>query len=368
MKRVISLLLALCFSLLPLLSVTAEESGAYELPEWVTFFLMCNEGMHNDGDNVGNTMMAVAMSPTYGRINLAIMTWDTFVRYSGYDMPQLLDQPFRVAGPEESMRVFNENFSMDIDRFLSVNYLALANMIDEFGGVTVPVSRAERNALNGMVASKANQVLKAYENNLMAGIGLEILTNEYYLEEYGPETHLNGLQAVGFGWLQYDSVYNCCEREISVISDFFGSVSEAINGKVVFYDNTFGAPEVQDGRRRINLDDPTEEDLALMRKYVDPIFAWSYNNLTEEEIASISIAIARTAFSASRYGVNLFRQVAIDILPLEVLNEYDVIAGKEGHLIDYDANAEALKEFLYRTDEVPEEEEADEELVTFDEW
>lgn len=342
MKKIIAFLL--CITLLGCGCLAEGTAGE---GDWISFFLMCNEGMHNDGDNVGNTMMIVSMNPDDGQIKLMIMTWDTFIQYEGYDIPQLLDQPFRVAGPEETMRVFNQNFHMDLDNFLSVNYLGLANVIDAYGGVNVPVTRAERNALNGMVASKANQVLEAADNNLAVDFGLEVLKEEYYLQDYGENTHLNGLQAVGFGWLQYDSVYNCCNREIAVIQDLFSSVGKKAAEEVVFYDDTFGEPDVKDGRRKINLDHLTEDDINVIRRYVDPIFAWSYNNLTEDEIEGISIALISTAFEASRYGVSMFDRVEIEILPLEKLQEYDRVAGKQGHLINYLENEKAIKAFLY---------------------
>ena len=81
-------------------------------------------------------------------------TWDTFVDYEGYDVPQKLDMPYRNNGPEEAMKVFNDNFGMNMAYYLSLNYLNLASLIDEYGGVAVDVTRAERNALNGMVGSK----------------------------------------------------------------------------------------------------------------------------------------------------------------------------------------------------------------------
>ena len=175
--RLLALLLAVC--LLPVLSLaetaetaeaaetvetavtteTAEATEAEETAEaagsdWVDFILICNEGMNNDKGNAGNTIMLVAINRNTGRINLVSFTWDTFIDYDGYDAPQKLDMPYRNNGPEELIRVFNNNFDTGITRYLSLNYLNLASLIDDYGGVDVDISIAERNALNGMVASK----------------------------------------------------------------------------------------------------------------------------------------------------------------------------------------------------------------------
>ena len=338
--RLLALVLSLC--LLPVFAL-AEDTGSDS--DWVNFLLICNEGMNNDKGNAGNTMMLVAMNPEIGKIRLVMFTWDTFIDYEGYDVPQKLDMPYRNNGPEECMKVFNANFGMNIEYYMSLNYLNLANLIDEYGGVTVDISRAERNALNGMVASKKASLQDQVGSGFLSQAIVEMLAQEYYLTEFGPNTHLNGLQAVGFGWLQYDSVYNCCGREAKVIANLFDSVGKVIADHVTFYTNENGAPESARGRA-INLDDVTEEDYKFLREQMDPIFRMSYNNLSEETIQSLSLALARVAYQGSRQGVDIFEALQFRVFPLEAKDPYDIIAGTKGHLIDKDANIAAIKEFL----------------------
>ena len=342
--RLTALAMVLC--LLPL-GALAEDAG----DDWVTFFLLCNEGMTNAGGNSGNTMMVVGMNPNTGKIRLLVFMWDTFVQYEGYDVPQRIGMPYRNNGPEETLEVFNTNFGMDIDLFMSLNYLNLASLIDTYGGVNVDVSRAERNALNGMVGSKEKYLKAQAESGLLSQAVIETLASEYYLSDYGPDTHLNGLQAVGFGWLQYDSVYNCCLRELEVVADLFSSVATSIADKVVLYSNEYELPEGYGNRRPINLDDMTDEDIDFMRMLVSPIFEKSYNNLTDEDIVGISTTLMRAAYEASRQGYDIFSAVDCDILPLEAKNEYDVVAGIKGHVVDAEANGEAMREFLFAEDE-----------------
>ena len=348
MKSLLLKLLALAAALCLLPGAAPAEEAAAVGEDWVSFLLICNEGMNNAQGNAGNTLMLVAIHPVKGIIRLASFTWDTFVDYEGYDVPQKLDMPYRNAGPEEAMKIFNANFGTNLTHYMSLNFLNLANLIDTYGGVTVDVTRAERNALNGMVASKSRALKAQAASGLLDQIMIDRLAAEYQLEEYGPETHLNGLQAVGFGWLQYDSVYNCCERDVEVIAGLFGSVAAEISQTVVFYDNAHGMPEETDGRRAVNLDELTEDDLSFLRESIAPIFDMSENNLAEEEISSISLALAKVAYEAARQGVNIFASLDHTVLPLEAQNEYDIIAGIQGHLVDKAANAQAIVDFLYR--------------------
>ena len=341
LAKVTALLLLLC--LLPL-AVTAEE---VKDDKWESFLLICNEGMNNDKGNAGNTLMVAAMEPDQGRIHLMMFTWDTFIDYEGYDLPQKIDMPYRNNGPEETLRVFNDNFGLNIEQFMSLNYLNLATLIDDYGGVEVDITRAERNALNGMVSSKKENILAQADLGILSQMVIDMLAQEYYLTEYGPNTHLNGLQAVGFGWLQYDSVYNCCLREISVVAALFKSVGNHVNEDVIFYNDESGMPEMTDGRRPINIDALTEEDIAFLRREISPIIQTSYNNLPEEEIIDLTTTLAKVAYAASRQGVNIFDSLQYRVFPLEALDPYDIVAGAKGHVIDTNANREAILEFLY---------------------
>lgn len=344
--RLAALLIAVC--LLPAAALADEDSGKHT--DWVTFLLICNEGMNNNKGNAGNTLMIVAMNPQTGTIRLLMFTWDTFIDYEGYDAPQRLDVPYRNNGPEESVRVLNANFDTEITKFMSLNYLNLASLIDAYDGVTVDITRAERNALNGMVGSKKAELQSMVSSGLLSQETLDTLADEYYLEPFGPDTLLNGLQAVGFGWLQYDSVYNCCVRDVKVIGAMFHSVGESIAQHVAFYTDATGEPEDAEGRRPVNLDAMTDEDRAFLRRLVQPVFDKSYHNLTDEDIDSITCALARTAYQARRQGVNIFDDLDHMVLPLEAKDPYDVIAGALGHLVDKDANAAAIREFLYSAD------------------
>ena len=173
------------------------------------------------------------------------------------------------------------------------------------------------------------------------------MEKDYHLSEFGPETKLNGLQAVWFGWLQYDSVYNCCEREIDVVAALFKKISEDISEETVFYTDQTGTPDTSESRRAINLDHVTEDDRAFLMEFLSPITTTSYNNLTKEEFMDMALAFARSAYLASREGVNIFDNIEHSIFPLEAKEPYDIVAGTEGHLIDYQKNSTEMKLFLY---------------------
>ncbi|MBR3019126.1 MAG: hypothetical protein IKH57_18955, partial [Clostridia bacterium] len=140
---------------------------------------------------------------------------------------------------------------------------------------------------------------------------------------------------------------NCCLREVHVIANLFESVATQVNEKVIFYTNETDYPDNARGRRVINLDELTDDDKSYLRMLISPIFQMSYHNLTEDEIMSFSITLARVAYAARRQGVDIFDSLEYSIMPLEARDEYDYVAGTKGHLVDYAKNSEAMKEFLF---------------------
>ena len=124
-------------------------------------------------------------------------------------------------------------------------------------------------------------------------------------------------------------------------------MGKTISNKVVLYTNESGDPENLNARRAINLDDMSEDDLAFLRREMGPIFQMAYHNLSEDDIQNISNALARTAYLASRQGVNIFDSLSYKVLPLEATKPYDTVAGIKGHIVDNEANEKAIKDFLF---------------------
>lgn len=333
-----------------LLILTAGAGSAETEPaEWFTFLLLCNEGMLNTGGNVGNTIMVFSVNPKAGIVKQLSFLWDTFIDYPGFETPQLLDQPFRVGGPEETLALFNRNFGQEIESFLSINFLNLSMLIDDFGGVTLNITRAERNALNGMVGSKVAGATSAMENLGLDESAYNKILDAYYLLGYGPNTHVSGIQAVGYGWLQHDSVEECCRREVEVISQLFFNMRAFVEEQAFFYADESELPKDLMGKRPIKTGALTGDDRDFVYQLLSPVFNRSYHNLTRQQIDSILEAIIHSGPS-TEIGYESIQQ---NILPLEYQDEKTNIAGVDGIVVDYAANKDALDRFLFDESHAP---------------
>ena len=133
-----------------------------------------------------------------------------------------------------------------------------------------------------------------------------------------------------------------------MIAALFNSVGKKMREKVILYTDESGYPENINDRRAINLDHISADDRDFLRQEMAPIFQMSYHNLSEQNILDISDALTRAAYRASRQGVDIFDSfLEYAVLPLEAKNEYDTVAGTKGHIVDYEANEEAIKAFLF---------------------
>ncbi len=315
---------------------------AYAGPQ-MSLYLLCSEGLKNDGEDTGSTSMAVTFDERTGKIRLLTVSRDTFVEIPGVEIPDHMDRPYRIGGPEASLSVFNETFSQDIAKYVSISFLDLAAVIDDYGGVTVDLSRAERNAINTLVDRKKKDLKNMQDLGLLEKTLIDKMSENCYLEECGEKTQLNGLQAVAYGWLQYDSMADCCERENEVISSLIRQIRASAEKKTALYRTGESKPAFHFGVRNINLDSLSEGDRSYLYKLLKPVFEHTSTNLTKEEITELTVSMAGAFHDAEKTEI----VVETMIFPLEARDRQDQIAGKKGHIIDKAKNGSAMKEFLY---------------------
>lgn len=94
---------------------------------------------------------------------------------------------YHDGGPEMAIRLLNRNFDLDIQRYVSVNFNALVDVIDALGGIDMELTQEEAFYTNGYAFETAQVV------------GKEMT----HLPEEAGTYHLNGIQAVGYARIRY---------------------------------------------------------------------------------------------------------------------------------------------------------------------
>lgn len=239
-----------------------------------------------------DTIVILSVNTRTNEVRLTSIMRDTWVNiYSKGE--EKINAANSFGGPELVMRTVNEYFGMNISDYVLVGMEALADIIDEIGGVEVSVSEAEMKQINTQLKYDAAE----FE-----------LNHSEPLEIYGDDILLNGNQAVAYARIRsIDSDYVRTERQRNVLV--------AIVRKL------------------------QNEDIASIMGVVGTLLGYVNTNLTFSEVAMLS-------------GIGLQVDLnGIEQLRLPADGTYTTVTenGKWSIRVDFDQNTVMLHEFIYGT-------------------
>lgn len=132
---------------------------------------------------------------------------------SGYDK---LNHAYMYGGPEQAIRAINQNFGLDIQDYVTVNFSAMAKIVDAFGGVNIDLTEEEVEQVNINMRD-----LAATSPDSMAG---DVST--YAPLSAGEGVLLNGDEAVAYGRIRaIDNDNGRVERQQEVLSALLSKAS-----------------------------------------------------------------------------------------------------------------------------------------------
>ena len=134
-------------------------------------------------------MMVMSVNADTGTIKLISLMRDSEVEIEGHGT-QKLCHAYSYGGPELAIKTINQTFDLNITDYAEVNFVQMANLIGEVGGVDIDVSEAER--------VEANKYIKEY---------YESFDMEPELIEEAGYQHLNGIQAMTYARIRKGGNY-----------------------------------------------------------------------------------------------------------------------------------------------------------------
>ena len=159
------------------------------------------------GTNTGNTdtMLLVSLNKKTKQIKLVSFMRDSYLYIEGKNNSYCskLNAAFSMGGPETLMTTIENNYKIEIDNFVMVNFESFKAIIEEMDGVTVDVKKYEANYAN----------------------------NRYDLSmPYGDDVTLNGEEALAFCRIRgcdADGDISRTRRQRSVINAIINRVTSA---------------------------------------------------------------------------------------------------------------------------------------------
>lgn len=101
-----------------------------------------------DEIGISDAIILVTLDPIHHKIKLTNIARDTYVVYHDKGYSSKINHAFRWGGASYALQILNENFSLNVEDYISIDFDNMEDLIDFFGGVEVDVDYAEWKFMN----------------------------------------------------------------------------------------------------------------------------------------------------------------------------------------------------------------------------
>ena len=172
-------------------------------------------GVDSRENNLGkgtrsDSLMVVNVDNTNKKVYIASVYRDCYVQIEGHGLDKIT-HAHSFGGPELAMDTLNTNFDLDIQKYITVNFMNVAELVDDMDGIEQDITEEETKYINGYID----------ELNGIRG------TSSAHITEAGTYT-LDGTQAVAFSRIRYTEGgdYKRSERQRTVLFKIFSKAQE----------------------------------------------------------------------------------------------------------------------------------------------
>ena len=189
----------------------------------INILLIGNDSRKNGEDGRSDAMILLSISDKTKQIHMTSLLRDMYVDIPGHDGNRL-NAAYSYGGAELLMETVEKNLDIKVNRYVSVNFEAFANLVDAVGGVDLELTSAELELVNG------------YLNEYNELTGKEFGT-DYMDTAMEGMVHLNGPQALAYTRNRYIGTdFGRTERQRKVLGEVIHKLPLAVitNPKELF--------------------------------------------------------------------------------------------------------------------------------------
>jgi len=180
-------------------ATTEETTSAPQITEPINFIMfgIDTHGYTRVDVDKSDMIMCVSLDPKSKTIRFISLLRDTKAQIEGHD-PQKMNAAYQFGGAKLALQTVNENFGLEYEDYITLDWSDVAILVDEIGGVDVEITDAEAEQVNNMV----------YRDVARDG------RNVYCTDLSGGLVHLDGTQALHFSRIRkIDSDYYRAKRQ-----------------------------------------------------------------------------------------------------------------------------------------------------------
>lgn len=94
-----------------------------------------------------DSMMILSIDKKHDKIKLSSLLRDSLVNVDGYGETKLT-HAYAYGGPELALKTINQNFNLNIEDYVTVDFSGLTEIIDSLGGIEIDVNEKEIEQIN----------------------------------------------------------------------------------------------------------------------------------------------------------------------------------------------------------------------------
>ena len=140
-----------------------------------------------DGGVQSDCMMIASINNKTNEVKLISLYRDTLLKQENGKY-QKANSAYHTGGPAEAIALMNRNLDLDIEKYISVNFNALADIIDALGGIDLDFTEDEIKYTN--MYCDETEIVVGRETSRLKGAGTH---------------HVDGIQAVAYTRIRYTS-------------------------------------------------------------------------------------------------------------------------------------------------------------------
>ena len=137
--------------------------------------------------NRSDTMMIASLNKATKEVKMVSIYRDTLLQLDDGSYNKA-NAAYSYGGPEGAISLINRNLDMNIEKYVTVNFNALVDVIDALGGIDIAMAAPEVVHMNNYCVETSKVTGKSYEK-------IEPEVDGTY--------HLNGVQAVSYSRIRY---------------------------------------------------------------------------------------------------------------------------------------------------------------------
>lgn len=161
-------------------SIQLDSASKAEKDSSVINILVCGEEAIHDDRGRTDSIMIVTINQKDDRLSITSIMRDTYVKIPGFS-DNKINAAYHNGGMKTLVATIKENFGIEVDGYVLVNFDSFQKIIDAIGGIDITLSEEEVRYLNS-----TNYISNRANHNLTVGVN-----------------HMNGNQALGYARVRY---------------------------------------------------------------------------------------------------------------------------------------------------------------------